>query len=145
MSDAERSRPIRQDFGRVISFDSSTSSSFLQLHVPVIGGWQSHDSSAMATDGDLSDEQISALLERASARLHAKANSTEQEHQASSDSFRFPRLDAGTLDRPYVSTKGDIASVDAGRLLEERQRKQANVARKVEDPVTAKKSAIEVR
>ncbi|KAK5112697.1 hypothetical protein LTR85_011208 [Meristemomyces frigidus] len=88
---------------------------------------------------DLSDEQIEELLARATARLQQSASVRE----AASNAFSFPKLNAGKLDKPYVSTKGDIASLDAPRLLEEKQRKQANGIRKVEDPVTAEKMTLE--
>ncbi|KAK4543120.1 hypothetical protein LTR36_005897 [Oleoguttula mirabilis] len=93
--------------------------------------------------GDLSDEQIEELLARATARLQQKANEVVLASSDEKHTFSFPKLNAGKLDKPYVSTKGDIASLDASRLLEEKQRKQANGIRKVEDPVTTKKTALE--
>lgn len=95
-------------------------------------------------DEELTDEQIEQLLARATARLQEKAKQ-QQLTKSTTQTFTFPKLDAGQLEKPYVETKGDVATVDASRLLEEKQRKQANGIRKVEDPVTAKKAAAEVR
>lgn len=97
----------------------------------------------MAQEDEISDQQIEVLLARASERLKAKAN-VKHTIDDGKTSYTFPKLNAGKLEKPYVSTRGDVASVDASRLLEEKQRKQANGARKVEDPVAAKKEAIEV-
>ena len=99
----------------------------------------------MAADDDLSDEQMEALLARATARLQSNANGAAQQSGDGKNKFNFPKLNAGELDKPYVSTKGDVATVDASRLLEEKQRRQADGPRKVEDPVMAKKLAVEVR
>lgn len=95
-------------------------------------------------DEELTDEQIEQLLARATARLQEKAKQ-QQLTKSSTQTLTFPKLDAGQLEKPYVETKGDVATVDASRLLEEKHRKQANGIRKVEDPVTAKKAAAEVR
>ena len=93
------------------------------------------------TDGDLSDEQIDELLARATARLQAKAgNGSTQLTQK----FTFTKLNTGKLVKPYVTAKGDIASIDASRLLEEKHRTQANETRIVEDPAKVKKLALEV-
>ncbi|KAF2159820.1 hypothetical protein M409DRAFT_70725 [Zasmidium cellare ATCC 36951] len=91
-------------------------------------------------DEELTDEQIEQLLARATARLQEKAKQ-QQLTKSHTQEFKFPKLDAGLLEKPYVETKGDVATVDASRLLEEKHRKQANGTRKVEDPVTAKKAA----
>lgn len=99
---------------------------------------------AVHVDEELSDEQIDQMLARATARLQRKSDQSAVVKPSDKRSFSFPKLDAGRLDKPYVSTKGEIASVDARRLLEEKQREQANGIRKVEDPVTAKKLALEV-
>lgn len=95
-------------------------------------------------DEDLTDEQIEGLLARATARRQQKSKSTDVSKITNTQSFNFPKLDTGNLDQPYVSTRGDIATVDASRLLEVKSRKQANEIRKVEDPVAAKKAAIVV-
>lgn len=98
-----------------------------------------------SSDEDISDEQIEQLLARATARLQEKSKDSQLTQKTAQHSFHFPRLDAGQLEKPYVSTKGDIATVDASRLLQEKHRKQASVIRKVEDPVTTKAAAAEVR
>ena len=99
----------------------------------------------MAADEDISDEQIEALLARATARAQANSTITTQDSESSKNKFNFPKLNAGELDKPYVSTSGDIATVDSKRLLDEKQRRQASGPRKVEDNVAAKKLAVEVR
>ncbi|KAK1819675.1 dTDP-fucopyranose mutase [Friedmanniomyces endolithicus] len=96
-------------------------------------------------DEDLSDTQIEELLARATARLQQRANTKELATSHPKQHFNFPKLNTGKLEKPYISTKGDVATVDAKRLLEEKQRKKANMVRKVEDPVTAKKAALEVK
>ncbi|KAK0940594.1 dTDP-fucopyranose mutase [Friedmanniomyces endolithicus] len=96
-------------------------------------------------DEDLSDTQIEELLARATARLQQRANTKELATSHAKHHFTFPKLNPGKLEKPYISTKGDVATVDAKRLLEEKQRKKANTVRKVEDPVTAKKAALEVK
>ena len=95
-------------------------------------------------DDDLTDEQIDELLARATRRLQEKSKSQDRVHTSHTQTYAFPKLDTGKLDRPYVSTTGAVATVDAHRLLEEKQRNGANGIRKVEDPVAAKKLAVEV-
>ena len=93
---------------------------------------------------DLTDEQIGQLLARAAARLKQKSQSKELVQADETLEYTFPKLQTGHLEKPYVTREGDVATPDASRLLEEKQRKQANEIRKVEDPVTAKKAAVEV-
>lgn len=90
---------------------------------------------------ELTDEQIQELLSQATARLQQKAQLASK---SPNQTFNFPKLNAGKLEKPYVSQTGDVAHVDAPRLLEARQRKQAGLARKVEDPVASKKKNAEV-
>lgn len=97
-----------------------------------------------AAQDDLSDEQIEALLARATARLQQHAKEQQVTTQKDGWNFKFPKLDAGNLESPYIRTKGEVASVDAKRLLDDKDRKQANGIRKVEDPVAAKKALSEV-
>ncbi|TKA73495.1 hypothetical protein B0A55_05498 [Friedmanniomyces simplex] len=96
-------------------------------------------------DADLSDDQIEELLARATARLQRKQTPQQLAISNPTQTFNFPKLNAGKLEKPYITTKGDIVSVDAKRLLEEKERKGANGIRKVEDPVTAKKAALEAK
>ena len=95
---------------------------------------------------ELSDAQIDQLLAKATARLQQKSTGNDLLAPSGDRSkpFYFPKLNTGTLDKPYVSTKDDVTTIDAPRLLAQRLRKQANGFRKVEDPVVAKKLAIEV-
>ena len=95
-----------------------------------------------SADHELSDEDIEQLLARATARL--QQNPEQHLVKKRENTFTFPKLNTGELEKPYLQTKGDVASVDGKRLLEERHRKQANGIRKVEDPVAAKKVALEV-
>lgn len=96
-------------------------------------------------EDDLTDEQMEQMLAAASARLQAKAKDQQLTKKSDKQSLVFPKLDTGDLQKPYVSTKGDIATIDSSRLLADKHRKQANAIRKVEDPVVAKKAAEEVR
>ncbi|EMC97509.1 hypothetical protein BAUCODRAFT_68456 [Baudoinia panamericana UAMH 10762] len=93
-------------------------------------------------DDDMSAGQMQELLARATARLQRKAQLVP-EAKDEKPKYKFPKLDAGKLDEPYLLTKGDVTSVDAKKLLDEKQRKRANGARKVEDPVVAKKAALQ--
>ena len=95
-------------------------------------------------DDSLTDEHIDELLARATARLREKANSKDILKNDEQQSYNFPKLQTGQLEKPYVSSNGNVATVDAPRLLEEKQRKQANGIRRVEEPVAAKKLALEV-
>lgn len=102
-------------------------------------------SATLLAEDDLSDEQIQQLLARASARLEGKTGETAlQLADEGRTKFSFPKLDTGALVKPYVTTNGDVASVNPARLLEEKHRKGADGPRTVEDPVAAKKLAIEV-
>ncbi|KAF2773486.1 Fcf2-domain-containing protein [Teratosphaeria nubilosa] len=96
-----------------------------------------------AADGDLSDEQIEQLLATASARLQEKSHSKDLAKTNPRNSYTFPKLNAGKLEKPYVSSRGEVALIDAPRLLEQKQRKLADGIRKVEDPVASKKLALE--
>jgi hypothetical protein len=99
----------------------------------------------LAMDEDLTDEQMEQLLARATARLQQKATPAQSKKTGEKAPYTFPKLNPGALEKPYVTTQGDVATVDATRLLEEKHRKQANGIRKVEDPVASKKLALEVR
>jgi hypothetical protein len=97
------------------------------------------------TDDDMTDEQIEQLLAAAAARLQEKSKKGSQLVKTPEEQrLTFPKLDTGNLEKPYVSMNGEIATLDASRLLQDRHRKLANGARKVEDPVVAKKAAQEV-
>lgn len=95
------------------------------------------------TEEELTDEQIEELLARATARLQSNSSKAASKTDGP-QKYTFPKLDPGKLEKPYVSTKGDVATVDAPRLLDEKHRKHATGIRKVEDPVAAKKAAEEV-
>ena len=98
-----------------------------------------------AQDSELTDEQVEELLAQATIRLQEKAKSQELAKREQKQSYSFPKLDTGALEKPYVTSKGDIATLDQQRLLDGKDHKQHFGIRKVEDPVQAKKAAIEVR
>lgn len=56
---------------------------------------------------------------------------------ASDSSASFPTLNPGKVVLPYINANGEIARVDAHRLLNERERKLSGSPRLVEDPVLA--------
>ena len=64
-------------------------------------------------DEDLSDNQIEELLARATARLQQNGNTQELATSHPKHHFNFPKLNTGKLEKPYISTKGDVAIVDA--------------------------------
>ena len=92
----------------------------------------------------MTDEQMDELLARATARLKEKTSPAALAISDEHNRYTFPKLNTGKLDEAYVTSKDDVATVDTSRLLELKQRKQANGIRKVEDPVTAKKFAEDV-
>ena len=96
-------------------------------------------------EDELTDEQIDALLARATARLQEKAKANELLRLDNTQKYIFPRLQTGKLDEPYITSNGAVATADASRLLDAKQRKQADDVRKVQDPIIAKKLAQEVR
>lgn len=95
-------------------------------------------------EDEMSDEQMEELLAQATQRLREKEASQQLVKTDSKDTFTFPKLNAGQLEKPYTTTQNGVARVDSPRLLQEQDRKQANGTRKVEDPVAAKKLALEV-
>ncbi|KAI7577390.1 hypothetical protein KC343_g21786, partial [Hortaea werneckii] len=96
--------------------------------------------SPVAGDGDLSDEHIDQLLARATERMQQAGAVVKGDEK---NLYTFPKLNAGELEKPYIASKGTVTSVDSSRLLDDKDRKQANSIRKVEDPLTAKKAAVE--
>lgn len=99
----------------------------------------------MATydDEDMTDEQMQELLAQAAARMQER-NSLAFAQEEGHIQTTFPKLSADTV-KPYVTTKGDVAAVDATRLLAEKDRKLSNRIRKVEDPGAVQKRLAEVR
>ena len=98
---------------------------------------------------DLTDEQIDALLARATARLQAKAQAKDNNQDVmkldTDQRLTFPKLQTGQLEKPYISTtKQNVATADNARLLDESQRKKAVGIRRVSEPVMSKKLAKEV-
>lgn len=96
----------------------------------------------------MSDEQIEALLARATARLKAKKSDSQDILKLDNDeeNYKFPRLQTGEITKPYLTTnKQHVATADAARLVDDKQRKKADGIRRVEEPVHSKKLAREVR
>ena len=96
---------------------------------------------------DLTDEQMDALLDRATARLKAKSQSQDLVVlEGEREAYVFPKLDTGKVEKPYISTTiQNVTTADAARLVDDKQRKKANGIRRVEEPVQSKKLAREVR
>jgi hypothetical protein len=93
---------------------------------------------------DLTDEQMEEMLAQATTRLREKEESAMFKTEAP-QKYTFPKMNAGDLEKPYVVTKGHIAEADKARLIDEKYRQTGSLIRKVEDPVTARKLAEEVR
>ena len=62
-----------------------------------------------------------------------------------SNIIRLPKLDPGQITKPYIASPGDIAQVDAVRLLDDQVRQLSNMPRSVEESVFLKVRAKEVR
>lgn len=99
---------------------------------------------ATAQDDDLTDEQVEQMLLRATERLK-RSSSTELAKKAEAQRYNFPKLQTGQLKTPYVSSDGNVATLDSKRVSDQTQRKGANGIRRVEDPLASKKAAQEVR
>ena len=120
---------------------------FLNLFAPTTSlpkAGMSTTTSSVHADEVLTDEQMEEMLANATARLQAKARAEDIVTLDQGQKYTFPKLETAKLVNPYVSTIGDIATLDAPRLLDERHRKQAKGVRRVQDPGTAKKIAEEV-
>lgn len=93
---------------------------------------------------ELTDEQMEEMLAQATTRLREKEESKMFESEEP-QKFNFPKMNAGNLEKPYVTTKGHVAEADKARIVGQKIRDDDSLIRKVEDPVTAKKLAAEVR
>jgi hypothetical protein len=93
---------------------------------------------------DLTDEQMEEMLAQATTRLREREGAKMFQTEAP-QKFTFPKMDAGAIEKPYVVVKGHVAEADKSRLIDEKHRQAGSLIRKVEDPVTAKKLAAEVR
>lgn len=93
---------------------------------------------------DLTDEQMEEMLAQATTRLREKEEAKMFQTEAP-QKFTFPKMNAGALEKPYVVVKGHVAEADKSRLIDDKHRQSGSLIRKVEDPVTAKKLAAEVR
>lgn len=54
-------------------------------------------------------------------------------------------MNPGKLPQPYVQSNGELAHVNAARLVDPHNRKLADKPRKVEDPVVVKQKLKKVR
>lgn len=98
---------------------------------------------AAVLEGDMTDEQMEELLNQATIRLKEREGLKFQTGEPTR--YTFPKLNAGNLEKVYVTKKGDVAEADKARLLEEKDRQSGHGIRKMEDPIAAKKRATEVR
>lgn len=96
-------------------------------------------------DDDLSENQIEELLARATERLREKSTSQLSRKNELHPRYTFPKLNTGVLPEPYLSSNGTVTTVESGRLLDKKQRKQADGVREVKDPLVVKQMANEVR
>lgn len=97
--------------------------------------------------GDLSDQQIDQLLARASARLKSKPPAESRDLLKLDDdvpAYNLPKLQTGQLEKSYVSQAKGRATLDSKRLVDNKDRDQANIVRKVQNPAAVKLAAIEV-
>lgn len=92
---------------------------------------------------DMTDEQMQELLNQATVRLKERQGLKFQAEEPTR--YTFPKLDAGNMDKAYVTKKGEVAEADKARLLEEKDRQPGQGIRKMEDPIAAKKLVAEVR
>jgi hypothetical protein len=84
-------------------------------------------------DEDLSPERIDEILIRAAARLKEQRNllqRTSPAHKA------LPKLNSGSLPNPYMRSTRGVVRLEPKRLISEGQRRLADNARSVEDPVS---------
>ena len=93
---------------------------------------------------DLTDEQMEEMLAQATTRLREKEEAKMFQTEAP-QKFTFPKMNAGALEKPYVVVKGHVAEADESRLIDDKHGQAGSLIRKVEDPVSAKKLAAEVR
>ena len=77
-------------------------------------------------------------------RLQEKEKFEQQSLLQPKGNFKIPKLDVNSLEKPLISVRGNVASVDASKLLTAKDRKSTTEARKVEDPVASRKLAQEV-
>ena len=87
------------------------------------------------------DEAEKVVKERSQSKELSKAPSQPFEIPK----LNFPRLQTGDLEQPYAVTKGGVTAMNSERLPGAKQPKYDQGIRHVEDPVVAKKAAIEVR
>lgn len=101
-------------------------------------------------NNNLFDDEMRQLLEEAEQRLLRKSrrldvNDPETDEallsitvpteNGSVPSFSLPKLQPGSVPRPYIKAADDVVRVDATALVDPKQRELAQGFRKVEDPV----------
>ncbi|KAL9610654.1 MAG: hypothetical protein Q9167_004663 [Letrouitia subvulpina] len=95
---------------------------------------QNYGNIVQASDEDLTDEQIDALLKEAEQRLTAAASSFSPPAVHSLTPFK-PKHPA--FSRPYIRTINQIAHVDSSRMVDKKQREVS--ARSIAPKTAAKK------
>jgi ribosomal protein S18 len=108
----------------------------------VISMTRQHEEQEEEKEEELSDEQMQQILAQAAQRR--KDEHKDQTKSSTTASLHFPKLNTGNMTQPYVSNQGEVARVDATRLLAANDRKLANRIRKVDDPVAVKNKLLEV-
>lgn len=92
-------------------------------------------------DEEIFDEQMNKLLKSAENRLRQGITNQSQPAQL----LRQPKLNPGKINRPYITTAGDVSRIDSSILVKKEERALLNEIRKVEIcPSKAAKKAAEV-
>lgn len=92
-------------------------------------------------DEDVFDERMNELLKSAETRLRQGITTQSLTAQL----LKKPKLNAGELTRPYITTAGDVSRIDSSILVKKDERALLNEFRKVEvSPSKAEKKKAEV-
>ncbi|OQE43434.1 hypothetical protein PENCOP_c003G01738 [Penicillium coprophilum] len=81
------------------------------------------------TQEDLTDDQIQQLLLEAETRLRGPKLSSQTDDLAS---IRIPKLSPGSSLETYIRQGDDVATVDAAKITDQKQKELSNSLRKVE-------------
>jgi hypothetical protein len=89
-------------------------------------------------EDDISDEQIDFLLQRASLRMKSKSNALTFPETSTT---RLPQLKGTSeLPAPYTTVQGGVARMEEKKTVNDEQRLLAEKPKKIEDPVSLKRS-----
>lgn len=92
-------------------------------------------------DEEVFDERMNELLKSAETRLRQGITTQSQTAQL----LKKPKLNAGELTRPYITTAGDVSRIDSSILVKKDERALLNEFRKVKvSPSKAEKKKAEV-